>query len=101
MKKVGLMTWYKYRNFGTVLQVTALSSCINELGYATRIFNYTPRKFITSDKWKTSALIKRAWQTSWNILRKERSIVSADRERLFQQFIEENLVKCKKNTNYR
>ncbi len=99
MKKIGLMTWYKYRNFGTALQVTALSSCVKELGYTTVVFNYAPRKFITSDKWKTSALIKRAWQTSLNILRRERGVVSADRDRLFQQFLKENILETQMANN--
>ena len=46
MKKVGVMTWYKYNNYGTVLQSFALSSIIKELGYDTSLINYTPREFI-------------------------------------------------------
>ena len=44
MKQVGLMTWFKYRNFGTALQVSALAHKVRELGYQPVLMNYTPRK---------------------------------------------------------
>lgn len=42
-KKVGIMTWYTYRNYGTALQVSALSHVISELGYDNEVISYLPR----------------------------------------------------------
>ena len=44
MKKIGLMTWYKYPNYGTVLQSSALFYIIKKMGYNPELINYTPRK---------------------------------------------------------
>lgn len=32
MKKIGIMTWIRYQNYGTALQATALSNVIQKLG---------------------------------------------------------------------
>lgn len=42
-KKVGIMTWYQYRNYGSALQATALYSSVEKLGYAPQMINYTPK----------------------------------------------------------
>ena len=39
-KKVGILTWHYYLNFGSALQSFALSNIINSLGYDTVIVNY-------------------------------------------------------------
>ena len=36
------MTWWHYRNYGTALQVTALSSVIKKLGYSVDVIDYVP-----------------------------------------------------------
>ena len=33
MKKVGIMTWIQYQNYGTALQAGALSNIIKIMGY--------------------------------------------------------------------
>lgn len=38
--KIGLVTWYKYENFGTVLQAFALQKSIQELGHSCEIIPY-------------------------------------------------------------
>ncbi len=43
MYNVGLMTWYRYYNYGTSLQVVALNSLIKELGYECKLINYRPK----------------------------------------------------------
>ena len=40
--KVGIMTWFSYDNYGSVLQVTALSSVINRRGDEASVINYIP-----------------------------------------------------------
>lgn len=43
-KKVGLMTWYKYHNYGSLLQAYALCKMIEKLGYEANMINYKPRE---------------------------------------------------------
>lgn len=40
MKKIGIVTYYKIYNYGSVLQAHALSSKISELGYEVEIIDY-------------------------------------------------------------
>ena len=48
MKKVALMTWSQYHNFGTSLQVTASTFTIKKLGYQVDVVNYLPHaKLVT------------------------------------------------------
>lgn len=43
MKKVGIMTWIQYQNYGTVLQASALSFTIKNMGYESFNINYCLR----------------------------------------------------------
>ena len=43
MKKIGLMTWFTYHNYGTLLQCKAMLSLIEKLGYSVELINYNPR----------------------------------------------------------
>lgn len=42
MKKVAIMTWSHYQNYGTSLQVTASTYTIQKLGYDVNVINYIP-----------------------------------------------------------
>ena len=42
-KKVAIMTWYTYRNFGTALQATALTHVIENMGYSPTMIQYLPK----------------------------------------------------------
>lgn len=48
MNKVAIMTWFSYHNFGSSLQVTALSKVINNLGYDASVINYIPHGKVVS-----------------------------------------------------
>jgi hypothetical protein len=43
MKKTGLLTWFSYNNYGTVLQLYALNRKISGLGFQNEIINYIPK----------------------------------------------------------
>lgn len=43
-KKIGILTWHYYRNFGSALQSFALFTTIKKLGYRTIIINYRDPK---------------------------------------------------------
>ena len=40
--RVGIMTWFTYHNYGTALQVTALTSRVKALGHEPSVINYKP-----------------------------------------------------------
>lgn len=42
--KIAIMTWHHYYNYGTSLQVAALSHFIRKHGYETSVIDYLPRK---------------------------------------------------------
>ena len=42
-KQVGLMTWYQYENYGSVLQATALYYTVQKLGFQPKMIQYVPR----------------------------------------------------------
>ena len=42
MKKVAIMTWFHYHNFGTALQVVSLSRDVEKLGYQADVIQYVP-----------------------------------------------------------
>lgn len=49
---VGLFTWFHYHNYGTALQVTALSHMIRQMGCPVDVIDYQPkgeRRFLLSD----------------------------------------------------
>ncbi|SDG23323.1 4Fe-4S dicluster domain-containing protein [Selenomonas sp. WCT3] len=99
MKKVGLMTWYKYKNFGTALQVVSLSCCIKELGYSTEILNYTPRTMGNYPNYNFTSLMKRLLRKIMKAAKKEQVIVSRHREELFDNFIAEHLTESQTANN--
>lgn len=41
--KIGIMTWFHYENYGTALQVTALSRHLKNMGHQPEVINYIPR----------------------------------------------------------
>lgn len=48
MKKVAIMTWFHYQNFGTALQVAAMYYAINQLGYKVDVINYLPHENVVT-----------------------------------------------------
>lgn len=50
MKKVGLMTWFTYNNYGSLLQSKALMDMIRILGYDVELINYNSRTSYSQKK---------------------------------------------------
>lgn len=40
--KIGILTFFDYNNYGTVLQAYALQEKLRELGYFSELIDYTP-----------------------------------------------------------
>lgn len=91
MKKIGIMTWFSYYNYGSALQVTALNSKIKELGYKTEIINYIPHGQVrTLDdgkilKYCIKKLISKIKNRNLN------DIEDKDRDLKFKNFLDRNL----------
>lgn len=77
-QKIALTTWFHYHNYGTALQVVALSETIKSLGCHTDVVNYIPHGTrYSNDK-----------ATDWSELER---VVDKERERRFAAFIDRNL----------
>ncbi len=54
-KRIGLITWHYYRNFGSALQAYALQEVIRSMGHKVEIINYHSPKFGKTDSAKELA----------------------------------------------
>lgn len=89
--KVGLMTWFHYHNYGTALQIVALSRKINDYGNDTCVINYfTDARPILKIKDKLfSRIIGKSIQRLKDHFYYEYR--EADRESRFDKFYADNL----------
>lgn len=92
--KLAVMTWFHYRNYGTALQATALTSVLRELGHDPWMIRYKPcGYFRTVPDYRISALVKRGYRK----IRKRGNTVSEghfceeQKERLFRDFLAEQM----------
>lgn len=88
MKKIGIMTWYHYRNYGTVLQSSALSYKIQKMGYHPILINYRPRKIYT-DKLTYLEIIKKIRISIEDRLNK--NYFSEQMEYLYQEYLQNKI----------
>ena len=89
-KKVALMTWYKYHNYGTALQAASLYNVIKELGYDVDIINYTPKK---NRNYSCEKVYRFILETTLKKI-KERlnpSAIPQKRKNLFNDFLAKNI----------
>lgn len=98
MKKIAIMTWYKYRNFGTALQCTALFSKIKALGYEPTLISYdtSARKYLFPERETTLKSAK----AFINRRLKKSSYVSKEKERLFSEYLSRRVNETELCTNY-
>ena len=84
MKTIGIMTWYAYRNYGTVLQAVALNDAISSMGYKALDIAYDPEIKNGHRKRKLSTRVL-------NRVRGSIPLTAEGRERAFDCYIHENL----------
>lgn len=103
MNNIALMTWYHYNNFGTVLQVYALSEMLKRLGYEPSVINYIP-----DDKhiWTIKDMLKNPRVFTNKVVMKIKSAPKFysnpdfQRDKLFDCFREKNItLTCSCNTS--
>lgn len=90
MKTIGIVTWFHHSNFGTALQVTALSNKIREFGYNVKVINYIPDGLmVINEPVNTKYLYmkyKKKFKEHFNDL-----YISEQKEIKFQEYINEKL----------
>jgi coenzyme F420-reducing hydrogenase beta subunit len=90
MKKVALMTWFHYRNFGTALQAVALSQTIRDLGCDCQIMQYIPTGKVVRQL-RNDPLSLFRYGTARLIARRNRAANDTERETRFERFIAAHL----------
>lgn len=86
MKKIGIMTWYTYDNFGSVLQAYALEQTLSKLGYDAELINYLPKKsYVLSNRY-----LQRIYK-KLNYKRCKMEIKAYDSHFLYEKFRKEYL----------
>lgn len=97
MKKIAIMTWYKYRNFGTALQCAALSEKLRKMGFSPSVISYNTsvNKYIFPE-------LESNWNTLISFLRQrlDRSYSSAEREEKFNDFLMKRISETELKKNY-
>lgn len=73
MNKIAIMTWFHYNNFGTALQVYALSEILKQMEYEPSVINYIP-----NDKkmWTLKDILKDPFAFSNKVLTKIKEMLN-------------------------
>ncbi len=91
MKKVAVMTWSHYHNFGTFLQVTALTYAIRKLGYQVDVINYISHgKLLSLKGYKNVNYYISKIREKFNAI-KYIPIFDETREKAFVKFLDKNI----------
>jgi len=92
---IGIVTWFHYINYGTVLQAYALQQFLKKEGYNCVIVNYIPQLKTILEKIKYGKYIKRTKDKIESIkfrsLRPEIIKQLIERKNLFRSFVERNI----------
>lgn len=89
--KVAVMTWFHYHNYGTALQVFAMSQYLKKVGHNPYIVNYRPdAKQIAVHR---DSIIKDVFQEGINRIKEHpyHRYDAIEREELFERFLTSNL----------
>lgn len=90
---VAQMTWFTYRNYGTVLQAYALHDAIGRLGYKVSMLNYDPalgQDLSAKRSWRRVGALRFARAAKHAVLG-DLPLIDATREHLFDVFIADML----------
>lgn len=96
MKKIAIMTWICYPNYGSILQAFALKTYLTKLDYDVEFINYHPKKQYVIDLNPQKYNVKKIKEYIKNkFVKKNQDLLN--RQTVFNKFINENLkltVKC-------
>ncbi len=89
--KIGIMTWYSYHNYGSALQVTALSEVLKR-DNSVDVISYKPRGKAHSLPNNTfSAKLRREFSRRKPTVKFDRHVSNAEREAVFNDFLKRNI----------
>lgn len=90
-RRVAICTWFAYRNYGTALQAVALNKCIASMGYDVRDVNYDPVAAKGAHGGEGRRSLGKRLNGKIKQILGYAPLVTEERERRFQSFIDENL----------
>ncbi len=80
MKKIALMSWFNYKNYGTAFQITATSYMLRKFGYHVDVINYTPHaRLVTLENYRSVSFYKQKILRKFSYLK---NIEIADKSRM-------------------
>lgn len=91
MKKIGLMTWFTYDNYGSLLQCKAMLEIIKILGYDSELVNYEPRTPYKSNRTVLefgNQIIKKGYKKIF--VRKKKKIFQSKKMAIFRDELEKS-----------
>ena len=89
MKKVGIMTWIRYQNYGTALQASALSNTIKKLGYGPFSIDYCPRAINDNSHYSLIEIYNKGIEFIKCIFNGQ--YTSERKSRLYKRYLSDNL----------
>lgn len=89
--RVGVMTWYSYRNYGTVLQALALQIVLRALGCEGKVINYDPQLGAATHEHVRNKTIARKVRDKARWYTGHRPVVTDERETAFDAFIDTHI----------
>lgn len=88
--RVGIMTWYSYENYGSVLQAVALNRVIRQMGYEAIDISYDPMLGRNTHEVPHRSILRRCINRVKQIAGYY-PIVTDERSRLFRDFVRSNI----------
>lgn len=89
--RIGVMTWFSYRNYGTVLQALALQVVLRKLGYEGKVIDYDPRLGVKTHEPAAERTFLRKVHDRVRRNLGYQPVVTDERESAFDSFIFENI----------
>lgn len=92
MHKVGIMTWFQYHNYGTALQITALSEILKQIGCSPTVIKYytKPTIFETASEPFVEYIIQKCIRRIKSIGKSHYSTM--ERKKKFDEFLSNHLL---------
>ena len=92
MHNVGIMTWFQYHNYGTALQVTAMSEVLKKMGCSPAVIQYytIPNVFERANKSYFRVFVRKVVRRLKSIGKSHYS--SIEREKKFNDFLSNHLI---------
>lgn len=101
--KSALITWFHYENYGTALQVSALSNTIKKLGHDVNVINYLPvncGKSVRDYSFKSWVQDYINSKKEVITISKKKHYVTAEKTTIFENFLKDKLSFTNKCTTY-